>query len=221
MPSDTRLNGTAYKTILSPAVNEIIVQKSRFIGILHPASSEETALDVIRVAKKEHRTATHHCFAYVIGNNAGIMRYSDDGEPSGTAGLPIMGVLQNKGLVNLCAVVVRYFGGTLLGAGGLVRAYSSACALAVSNAAIVIMESTRRVMAHIDYHLWGKVQHALSNSSHVVVEKAEYGAYVAVTLLVRDDDVAAVCAALQDLLNQAVDLELSDSFMYHWSLGGD
>lgn len=216
MSTDTPIIDSAYRTILAPARIEIVVHKSRFVGFALPAHSEEDALRSIRDTKKAFRTATHYCYAYVIGANAGIMRYSDDGEPSGTAGLPIMGVLQNNGIVNICAMVVRYFGGTLLGTGGLVRAYGGACALAVEKAKIVVMEPTRRMTVLIPYPMWGKVQHALNTSSIVLTEETTYGISVVVTLLVRDENIGAVSISLQNLLNQTVDYELSDIFMYHW-----
>ena len=105
----------SYKTIKQPAREEYVINKSRFIGHACPCQTEEQALAFLKRIREEYRDATHNCYAYVIGENAGIMRYSDDGEPGGTAGLPMMEVLKTRGVVNLCVVVTRYFGGILLG----------------------------------------------------------------------------------------------------------
>ena len=105
---------TEYLTVSRPGADEIVIQKSRFIGYAAPAASEEEALEFIRSIREKHRDATHNCYAYIIGSNQGTIRYSDDGEPSGTAGLPMVDVLKNRGLTNCAVVVTRYFGGTLL-----------------------------------------------------------------------------------------------------------
>ena len=132
----------SYITVSGISCEEIIINKSRFIGYASPCSSENDALTFLQSIRDEHKTATHHCYAYIIGENCGIMRYSDDGEPGGTAGMPIMDVMRTKSIVNCCIVVVRYFGGTLLGTGGLVRAYTQSAQAALSASGIVRM--TRR-----------------------------------------------------------------------------
>ena len=114
----------SYVTVAEQSCEEIVINKSRFIGYAAPCETEEQALSFLQSIRDEHKTATHHCYAYIIGENASVMRYSDNGEPAGTAGMPIMDVMRNKGIVNCCIVVVRYFGGVLLGTGGLVRAYT-------------------------------------------------------------------------------------------------
>lgn len=110
------LNG--YKTVLREARDEVVIHKSRFIGHAAPVSSAEEALGFLARIREEHRDATHNCYAYIIGRNAGIMRYSDDGEPSGTAGMPIIEVMKARGVVDCAVVVTRYFGGILLGPAG-------------------------------------------------------------------------------------------------------
>ncbi len=150
-----------YRTLLADASAEYVIQKSRFIGHAAPVSSEEAALAFLENVRREHRTANHNCFAYVIGSNAGVMRYSDDGEPGGTAGLPMMNVLQARGTVDCAVVVTRYFGGVLLGTGGLTRAYSHTCALAVAAAGVCEMSPTYQWQLEVDYPLWDKTQHAL------------------------------------------------------------
>ena len=106
-----------YRTLRQSASDEFIINKSRFIGYAAPCETEAEALAFLQSIRTKHKDATHNCYAYIIGQNAGIMRYSDDGEPGGTAGLPMMEVLKHQGVVNCCCVVTRYFGGVLLGAG--------------------------------------------------------------------------------------------------------
>ena len=113
-----------YKTLLRDAQEEFIVNKSRFIGHGRPCEREEAALAFLSEMRAKYKDATHNCYAYIIGPNMGVMRYSDDGEPGGTAGMPIIEVMKARGVTNCAVVVTRYFGGVLLGAGGLVRAYS-------------------------------------------------------------------------------------------------
>ena len=111
-----------YKTLLRDAQDEFIVNKSRFIGHGRPCETEEEALAFLAEMRAKYKDATHNCYAYIIGPNMGVMRYSDDGEPGGTAGMPIIEVMKARGVTNAAVVVTRYFGGVLLGAGGLVRA---------------------------------------------------------------------------------------------------
>ncbi|MEG2316434.1 MAG: YigZ family protein, partial [Clostridia bacterium] len=153
----------AYQTLLQSASDEYLIHKSRFIGQAAPASTTEEALAFLGRVREEHREANHHCYAYIIGKNAGIMRYSDDGEPGGTAGMPMMEVLKARGVVNCVAVVTRYFGGVLLGAGGLVRAYSHTCALALNAARVCEMHLTQRWMLEVPYPLWDRVQHRMKS----------------------------------------------------------
>ena len=127
----------AYKTLLQEASDEVIINKSRFIGYAAPVKTVEEALSFLDRIRTKHKDATHNCYAYIIGSNMGIMRYSDDGEPGGTAGLPIIEVLKARGVTNCCVVVTRYFGGTLLGTGGLVRAYQSSASEVVNASNLV------------------------------------------------------------------------------------
>lgn len=126
----------SFLSIAKPAHSEITIKKSRFLCTLAPTDTKERSDEIIAEIKKEHYNATHNCSAVIIGENRGYQHSSDDGEPQGTAGLPMLEVLRNNDLTDITAVVTRYFGGILLGAGGLVRAYSSSVAEAVKNAAI-------------------------------------------------------------------------------------
>jgi uncharacterized YigZ family protein len=122
---------------------------SKFLSFAHPIESEDQFKEILHAYKKEYSTARHHCYAFKIGNMQALYRYSDDGEPSGTAGKPIYGQILSKNVTNICIIVVRYFGGTLLGAGGLVSAYKAAASNALENA--VIIEHTIKQVYRITY----------------------------------------------------------------------
>ena len=184
-----------YKTLRRAASDEFIIHKSRFIGYASPAQTEEEALAFLQSIRTKHKDATHNCYAYVIGRNAGVMRYSDDGEPGGTAGLPMMEVLKAQGVVNCCVVVTRYFGGVLLGAGGLVRAYTQGCAVGLKAAQVVTMEPSRRYLCEVGYPLWDKVQHTL-RALPVQLLGSEFTTAVTFTLLMRENDASAVLEEL-------------------------
>ena len=176
-----------YRTVLKAAGDEQIIQRSRFIGDASPAASAEEALAFLEAVRARHRDATHHCYAYIIGQNAGIMRYSDDGEPSGTAGLPIIEVMKARGVVDCCVVVTRYFGGVLLGAGGLTRAYAHTCAMALDAAGVCVMHPTETWLVEVPYALWDRVRHELSGLP-ARLESTEFTSAVAFELSVKAQD---------------------------------
>ena len=155
-------------TVRQAGHNEVTIQKSRFIGYASPCATEEEAIRYIQAIREQHREARHHCYAYIIGSNSGIMRYSDDGEPGGTAGMPMLDLLKKEQTVNCCVVVVRYFGGILLGTGGLVRAYTQGCKLALEAAEIVRMELSDVIQCRVNYSLWNTIQYALKNMDILV-----------------------------------------------------
>ena len=171
----------SYRTIAAPAEDEFIEKKSRFIGYIAPVTTEQEAAAFIESVRTRHREARHNCYAYRLRQN-NLARFSDDGEPSGTAGRPILEVLQREDLTDICVVVTRYFGGILLGAGGLVRAYSHTCALALNAAKVCEMHPTVRYMAEVAYPLWDRVQHQLK-SLPVRLENPEFTAAVAFELV--------------------------------------
>ena len=207
------LNG--YKTVLREARDEVVINKSRFIGHAAPVSSAEEALGFLARIREEHRDATHNCYAYIIGRNAGIMRYSDDGEPSGTAGMPIIEVLKARGVTNCCVVVTRYFGGVLLGAGGLVRAYSRGAAEAVNACGVGGMHPTLRVLVDVPYPLLSRVEFFLKTAPVIVEDKA-FAEQVTLTLLVRETDAATLEASLVDLSEGTLELVRFDEFYHPW-----
>ena len=207
----------SYITIQSHASAEVIIQKSRFIGIAQPCQSEEDALQFLDATRDQYRDAKHCCFAYIIGTNSGIMRYSDDGEPGGTAGLPIMEILKKKKIVNCCIAVVRYFGGILLGTGGLVRAYSSACKEALEQARMITMCSTVCDYCDLPYPVWDKFQHA-AKQLPVRTEDVVYGASVSFHLLTRKEDHDSVIQSLLDASGRQLEYITEQEIFSPWEL---
>lgn len=209
------MSAAPYKTLRQEAADEVIIHKSRFIGYACPCETEEEALAFLQKIRTRHKDATHNCYAYVIGRNAGIMRYSDDGEPGGTAGLPMMEVLKNQGVVNCCVVVTRYFGGVLLGAGGLVRAYTQGTVIALKAAQVVMMEPSQRYLCEVAYPLWDRVTHALKTMP-VQLVGSEFTTAVGFTLLVRERDAEAVLADLTRLTDARFESLLEDESYEAW-----
>ena len=185
----------SYRTLAGPGRDEIVIQKSRFIGQAWPCTAEEEALSLLRAVKEQTRDARHHCYAYIIGKNEGIIRYSDDGEPGGTAGMPILSLMRSERLVDCCCVVTRYFGGILLGTGGLVRAYTDGCRIALASAGIVRMERTRVDLCEVPYGCWDSVQYALARLP-AKISDLDFGAAVSFTLLTRVQDRETVLSEL-------------------------
>lgn len=161
-----------YKTLLKAGEDQFTVNKSRFIGQAAPVDTAEEALEFIGNVRSRRRDASHNCFAYIIGTNKGIMRYSDDSEPSGTAGLPIIEVMKAQDVTNCAVVVTRYFGGVLLGAGGLVRAYAQGAKIALDAAGVGVMYPTSRLMIDISYPLLGKLEYCLKDMPCIVEDKS-------------------------------------------------
>lgn len=147
----------SYKTIKTENSDEFVEKKSRFIGYAKPVVTEEEAIDFIRKIRSKHPDATHNVYAYKVREN-NIQRYSDDGEPAGTAGIPTLDVIQKEGLTDICVVVTRYFGGTLLGAGGLVRAYSKGAKIAVDAAQVLEKYYCFEYKVNIDYTMLARIQ---------------------------------------------------------------
>ncbi len=147
-----------YRTVKAPSRIELVINKSRFIGQCYPVSSEAEALETLTALKKQYWDATHNCYAYSIGEKGAVARFSDDGEPGGTAGMPMMEALRGAGVTNVLCVVTRYFGGILLGTGGLVRAYSKSCAEAIRSAGVVRMVPGDLVAFEVPYAQWSLLQ---------------------------------------------------------------
>ncbi|MBR6028425.1 MAG: YigZ family protein [Clostridia bacterium] len=209
-----------YKTLRAAALDEFIVNKSRFIGHAAPVQSEEEALRFLDSIRREFRDATHNCYAYTIGANMGVMRYSDDGEPGGTAGLPMMEVIKHQQVCNCCVVVTRYFGGILLGAGGLVRAYTQGCAIALKAAGVVVMEPTASYLCEVDYPLWDRVQYAMK-ALPVQLTDVSYAGAVSFTLLTRSRDAEEALAVLTRVTDGRAEILPEDERFAAWPEEGE
>lgn len=158
-----------YKTVYEGGVGEIIEKKSRFIAEVIPCEDEETALRFIEAAKKKYWDASHNCSAYTIGLHHELERCSDDGEPQKTAGRPMLDVLLNEGIHNVCVVVTRYFGGTLLGTGGLVRAYQAAVKAGLENSVIITKQYGKKIRIVTDYNGIGKLQYIVATNGYTTL----------------------------------------------------
>ena len=187
-----------YRTLRQFASDEFIINKSRFIGYAAPCETEAEALAFLQSIRTKHKDATHNCYAYIIGQNAGIMRYSDDGEPGGTAGLPMMEVLKHQGVVNCCCVVTRYFGGVLLGAGGLTRAYAKSAKDALDAAGKARMRLWSAVTVDCPYPMLERLK-LLAAAHGGTVEGTDFGAAVSVRILLPQENAAGFDAALTEL----------------------
>lgn len=185
-----------YKTVEFESKDEFIEKKSRFIGYVKPVKTQEEATDFINAIKSKHWDATHNVSAYVLRDN-NIQRSSDDGEPSGTAGVPTLDVLLKEGIVDTCVVVTRYFGGTLLGAGGLIRAYSRATKIAVDAGHIITMAPCKIISVSVDYSFYDRLN-ILLNEFSANIENSEFTDSVTVIFSIRENTVSL----LQDKLTQ-------------------
>jgi len=159
-----------YRTIEKSGQNEILIERSRFIGYCMPVDTEEAAIKFIKEIKSKHWDATHNVHGYVIGDNNEIQRYSDDGEPSGTAGIPVLEVIKKENLRYAAVVVTRYFGGIKLGAGGLVRAYTKGAKIALDAGGIITKILAKIICITVAYPLLGKLQNELMQRGHTVKE---------------------------------------------------
>ncbi|MBQ8914327.1 MAG: YigZ family protein [Lachnospiraceae bacterium] len=160
----------SYISLISGGEGEIVEKKSKFIGQIKPVVSEEEAYAFIEKIKKKHYDARHNCFAFSIGVEQPLLRFSDDGEPQGTAGKPILEVITSSKIHNICIVVTRYFGGTLLGTGGLVRAYTDASKAALANCETRLMELLIPTEIKTNYTDMGKIQYILGNHDIKIID---------------------------------------------------
>ena len=159
-----------YRTIKEDGQVQEEIKKSRFICHAKRVYSEEEARDFITTIKKKHYKATHNCSAFIVGERSEIKRTSDDGEPSGTAGVPMLGVLENHNLTNVCVVVTRYFGGIKLGAGGLIRAYAGSVALAVKEIGIIEIKEQAGIQIHMTYAQYQEYGNFLKENNLIELE---------------------------------------------------
>ncbi len=188
-----------YKTVEKEASDFFIEKKSKFIGYAKPVKTQEEAVEFISGIKSKHWDATHNVYAYVLREN-NIQRYSDDGEPSGTAGVPVLDVMLKESLVDVCVVATRYFGGTLLGAGGLVRAYSHTSKIALDAAGIITMAQCSVMSAEVDYSFYDRLNILLSDFSAVILNTS-FSDKVCVEFSVKENIVDLLNAKLIDVSN--------------------
>ena len=202
-----------YHTIYKSGTGEIIEKKSRFIAEAYPVSGEEGAFSHLEEVKKRYWDARHHCWAYVIGRNPSMERMSDDGEPGGTAGKPILEMIRGKALTDVFIVVTRYFGGTLLGTGGLVRAYTSAAAEALSHTEIITRIHGFKLKITTDYTGLGKLQYLLGQRGLAVLDTV-YTDQVELFVLVPDEEERELMKAVMEGTNGQAVMEKQEACWY-------
>lgn len=190
----------AYKIVYRGGEGEIVEKKSRFIATVQPVHSEEEALEFINGLKKKYWNATHNCSAFVVGEHQELQRCSDDGEPQGTAGRPMLDVLLGADIHDAAVVVTRYFGGTLLGTGGLVRAYSKAVQAGLAGSEVIEKIKGSRITIETDYNGIGKLQYLLGQRGIPIVDSA-YSEVVKTSVLVQENQVAELCEAVTEATN--------------------
>ncbi len=186
-----------YKTVLKDAEAEMIERKSRFIGYCRPVKNQDEAIDFINEIRAMHRQATHNVYAYVLRED-NIMRYSDDGEPAGTAGVPVLEVIKKEGLTDICVVVTRYFGGILLGAGGLVRAYGKSAKLGIEEAKEIEKIYCKLYLVRCDYSTYGKLEYTINTEGYILKDCA-FENDVCMTVGVKPDEENAFLKSVADI----------------------
>ncbi|NMA86653.1 MAG: YigZ family protein [Tissierellia bacterium] len=187
-----------YKTIHKYGEDEIIINKSRFIGYAMPINTEEDALDFIEDIKTKHRDATHNVYAYVVGESSNIQRFSDDGEPSGTAGIPALEVIKKEDLRNVVVVVTRYFGGIKLGGGGLIRAYTRGAKIGLESGLIIDKVLHHKLKLRINYNLYGMIENFLIING-IKIEDTIYDDAVNIYVYVKFSEVENFTKNIADL----------------------
>ena len=202
-----------YKTVHEFGQDEVIIEKSTFIGYAKPVKTEEEAVEFINEIKKKHKDARHNVWAYTIGQNMNIQRYSDDGEPQGTAGIPILEVMKKNEVKDCAVVVTRYFGGILLGTGGLTRAYTKGASIALKAGGVVEKVNGVKVSLYLDYDLIGKVQYICAqNNWHI--EDTEYTDKVVVHILADLSTAEAIEKEMTEASNAKIVIEKSKPEIY-------
>lgn len=203
----------SFKTVYQGGVGEISEKKSCFIATIKPVESEEAAMEFVEHTKKKYQDATHNCSAYVIGQQNEIQRCSDDGEPAKTAGWPMLDVLLREGLHNTAVVVTRYFGGTLLGTGGLVHAYQSAVKEGLKNCIIIEKKLGNKLLIATDYNGIGKLQYFAAQMELTTVD-TKYTDQVLITLLVPVQKVGECVKKVTEVTNGKAIIEITGTVYY-------
>lgn len=194
-----------YRTLLESGEDEIIIERSKFMGYAAPITTEEEALAFIKNLKSKHWDANHNVHAYVVGYNNEIQRYSDDGEPSGTAGIPVLEVIKKENLRNVVVVVTRYFGGIKLGAGGLVRAYTKGAKIGLEAGKMISKRMYRLIEVKVDYTLLGKLQNEILQKGYFIKEIV-YEDLVNFRVLIKVNEVDGFKEAIIDWSNNRCEI---------------
>lgn len=185
------------QSIKEEIISTDLISKSKFINYLIPVSNLEDALSKLNDLRKQYSDASHHCFAYILGNNQEIQKYSDDGEPSHTAGLPILEVLKKNDLTNILSVTIRYYGGTKLGAGGLTRAYTKSCAESVALATFTSLANYTHLTVKISFDHIGHVEKYIRDNYDLI--DTTYDNFVNYTINIRSSDLLEFQNAITEL----------------------
>ncbi|MFR1075959.1 MAG: YigZ family protein, partial [Romboutsia timonensis] len=200
-----------YKTLHEFGMDEIIIEKSTFIGYAKPIKTEEEAIEFVNEIKKKHKDATHNVWAYTVGKTMNIQRYSDDGEPQGTAGIPTLEVIKKEDLRDVVVVVTRYFGGVKLGAGGLVRAYTKGAKIGIDAAKVIEKVMYKEVRIKIDYNQLGKVQNEIMNMNYFVKDTI-YEDNVEIIVYSRLEEVKVLTDKMIDITSATAEIKLCEEF---------
>ena len=208
---ETTANG--YRVVYEGGEGEIVEKKSRFIATVRPVETEEEAVAFINEMKKKYWDARHNCSAFVIGSRQEITRCSDDGEPAQTAGRPMLDVLLREGITNVAVVVTRYFGGVLLGTGGLVRAYQSATQAGLAASKIIEKRQGKKLIIHTDYNGLGKLQYLFGQQKTAILD-TEYAADVVLTILVPLEQKDFLYKEITEQTNGTAQMEWGEDAVY-------
>ena len=208
---ETTANG--YRVVYEGGEGEIVEKKSRFIATVRPIETEEEAVAFINEMKKKYWDARHNCSAFVIGSRQEITRCSDDGEPAQTAGRPMLDVVLREGITNVAVVVTRYFGGVLLGTGGLVRAYQSATQAGLAASKIIEKRQGKKLIIHTDYNGLGKLQYLFGQQKTAILD-TEYAADVVLTILVPLEQKDFLYKEITEQTNGTAQMEWGEDAVY-------
>ena len=208
---ETTANG--YRVVYEGGEGEIVENKSRFIATVRPIETEEEAVAFVNEMKKKYWDARHNCSAFVIGSRQEVTRCSDDGEPAQTAGRPMLDVLLREGITNVAVVVTRYFGGVLLGTGGLVRAYQSATQAGLAASKIIEKRQGKKLIIHTDYNGLGKLQYLFGQQKTAILD-TEYAADVVLTILVPVEQKDFLYKEIIEQTNGTAQMEWGEDAVY-------
>lgn len=202
-------NKISYKTVSKISESYLVEKKSKFIASVFPVDNEKQALQYLACVKSKYPDATHHVYAYIIDEN-NIFRYSDDGEPSGTAGMPVLDTIRKEGLVDVLVVVTRYFGGTLLGTGGLVHAYGASAKEGLMTSKIITRCLCNIISVTVDYSLSGKIQYEIASQNYIL-EDTVYDENVTFFICSPPDKTEGLIRNITDLTNGKALCEVIDN----------